>query len=119
MKRLVILFFALLFLANSVEAKLVVTGKGDATRIDVSKFPSQMQTSYKLLEEKCIKCHTMERTVIALDTGIAPITGGIFDKSATRAYGIKMLRKPDSNMSKEDVKVVVELMNFMIDESNR
>ena len=119
MKSLFILFSALLLLTTSVEAKLVVIGKGDATRFDVSSYPPKMQAAYTVMMAKCVKCHSQERTAIAIETGVAPITGGIFDHSATRAYGIKMLRKPDSNMSKDDVKVVVELMNYMLDEVDR
>ena len=119
MKRLIIFFSALLLLTTSVEAKLLVIGKGDATKIDVSNYPPSMQAAYKVMEAKCVKCHSLERTAIAIETGVAPITGGIFDHGATRAYGIKMMRKPDSNMTKDDVKVVVELMNYMLDEVNR
>jgi hypothetical protein len=68
---------------------------------------------------KCIQCHTQERTVIAISTGIAPVTGQPFDKQATKAYGIKMLRKPKSNMSRDEVKQVVNLMNYLIDEAAR
>ncbi len=40
--------------------------------------------------------------IIALKTGVALISGQLFDRSATKAYGIKMMRKPDSNMSREE-----------------
>ena len=119
MKKFVLLMCAVLLLATGAEAKLVVIGSGDATQLDPSNFPPQMQEAYKLMAVKCVKCHSLERVAIALQTGIAPISGGIFDRSATRAYGIKMLRKPDSNMSKEDVKIVIPLLNFMLDEANR
>lgn len=119
MKKLIFFLLAALLVASSAEAKLVVIGNGAATQFDPSGWPPQMQEAYKLMAVKCIKCHSLERVAIALQTGIAPITGRLFDRSATRAYGIKMLRKPDSNMSKEDVKIVIPLLNFMLDEANR
>jgi hypothetical protein len=61
----------------------------------------------------------MERTVQAIRDGVAPITGQPFDRAATRAYGIKMLRKPDSNMNKQEVKVCVDLMNYLLDEASK
>jgi hypothetical protein len=61
----------------------------------------------------------MERTVVAITTGVAPITGQPFDRNATKAYGIKMLRKPDSNMNKQEVKQCVELMNYLVDEASK
>jgi hypothetical protein len=59
----------------------------------------------------------MERTVIAVVTGRAPITGQPFDRQAVKAYGIKMLRKPDSNMNKQEIRDVVMLLNFLLGES--
>jgi len=119
MKGRILFLLVLLLFVSGAEAKLVVIGTGNATRFDPSGFPPDMQQAYRLMEVKCVKCHSLERVAIALQTGIAPITGGLFDRNATRAYGIKMLRKPDSNMSKEDVKTVVRLLNFMLDEASR
>ena len=119
MKKMALLVAALMLLAASAEAKFVVIGQGDATKFDVSNYPQKMQDAYKLMAVKCVKCHSLERAAIAIQTGIAPITGVIFDRGATRAYGIKMLRKPDSNMTKADVKIVISLLNYMLDEANR
>jgi hypothetical protein len=100
-------------------AGLKTVGSGDTLRLDPSGFPPDMKLKYEIMQVRCIKCHTLERAIIAITTGIAPVSGQPFDKSSTKAYGIKMLRKPDSNMSKEDVKAVVELMNFLLDEAAR
>ncbi|ORJ62979.1 cytochrome C [Geothermobacter hydrogeniphilus] len=116
MKKRILILLTLLLFAAGAEAKLVVIGSGNDTRFDPSGFPPEMQKAYKLMEVKCVKCHSLERAAIALQTGIAPITGGLFDRNATRAYGIKMLRKPDSNMTKQDVKIVVPLLNYMLGE---
>lgn len=116
MKKLILSLLTLILFASGAEANLVVVGTGNNTRFDPSGFPPEMQEAYQLMEVKCVKCHSLERVAIALQTGIAPITGGLFDRNATRAYGIKMLRKPDSNMTKEDVKIVVPLLNYMLDE---
>ena len=117
MKKLFLSLLVLLLLAATAQAKLVIIGSGDATRFDASSFPPDMQKAYTLMEKKCVKCHSLERVAIALQTGIAPITGGLFDRRATRAYGIKMLRKPDSDMTKEDVKIVIPLLNYMLDQA--
>ncbi len=85
-------------------------------RFDPAGFPANMKANYDIMKVKCVKCHTLERTVIAITTGIAPISGQPFDRNATKAYGIKMLRKPDSNMNKQEVKATVELMNWMLDQ---
>lgn len=119
MKKLLPVFVIVLltFTTFSAFAKLKVLGKGEQMQIDINPYPNKMKQGYLLMKVKCAKCHTLERTIIAIQTGVAPISGQIFDKSATRAYGIKMLRKPDSNMSKQEVKDVIEVINFLIDES--
>lgn len=108
----------LLFLASSSFAAVKTTGSGDSTQFDTTGFPAPMKSTYDtVMKVKCVKCHNLERVGIAIKTGIAPITGQPFDKSSTKAYGIKMMRKPDANMNKEEVKAVVELMNYLLDES--
>jgi hypothetical protein len=98
---------------------LKTVGSGDAMNFDPSGFREDMKPKFAVLTAKCFKCHTMERTIVAIKTGVAPISGQPFDRGATKAYGIKMLRKPDSDMNKEQVKAVVELMNYLLDETAR
>lgn len=107
----------LLALATPSHAKIRAVGKGDKMAFDPAQIPADLKPAYEIMKVKCIQCHTQERTVIAIQTGIAPVTGQPFDKQATKAYGIKMLRKPKSNMTRDDVKKVVELMNYLIDEA--
>ena len=100
-------------------ADLKTVGSGDAMNFDPSGFRDDMKPKFAVMTAKCFKCHTMERTIVAIKTGVAPISGQPFDKGATKAYGIKMLRKPDSEMNKEQVKAVVELMNYLLDEVSK
>jgi hypothetical protein len=100
-------------------ADLKTVGSGDAMNFDPSGFAPEWGPKFAVLKAKCVKCHTMERTIVAIKTGVAPISGQPFDRGATKAYGVKMLRKPDSDMNKEQVKAVVELMNHLIDEAAR
>jgi len=119
MKKLLLPLFVLIISATSAHAGLKVIGKGDAMRLDTGAFPPAMKANYEILRTKCVKCHTLERTIVAIQTGVAPISGQPFDRSATKAYGVKMLRKPDSNMTKPEVKASVDLMNYLLAESER
>ena len=105
--------------ATCAHAGLKVIGKGAATRLDSASFPPAMKANYEIMRVKCVKCHTLERTIVAIQTGVAPISGQPFDRSATKAYGVKMLRKPDSNMNKAEVKASVELMNYLLSEAEK
>lgn len=119
MKKLLVTMLLLATSATAAHAGLKVIGKGDAMRLDPSGFPPAMKENYEVVRVKCVKCHTLERTIVAIQTGVAPISGQPFDRSATKAYGVKMLRKPDSNMSKPEVKASVDLMNWLLTEAER
>lgn len=117
--KIAVMVILLLIPAFSCNAALKLSGKGEKLTFDPSGIPSELKPSWEIMKVKCIKCHTMERTVVSVTTGVAPISGQPFDRSATRAYGIKMMRKPDSNMNKQEVKATVDLMNWMLDENSR
>ena len=117
--RMFILFALLVAVSTPVHARIKSVGKGDKMNFDQSQIPADLKNAFEIMKVKCIQCHTQERTVIAIQTGIAPVTGQPFDKQATKAYGIKMLRKPKSNMTRDDIKQVVNLMNFLIDEASK
>ncbi len=115
--KLLVLLILLVVATTPVHAKIRAVGKGDKLNFDPSQIPADLRGAFEIMKVKCVQCHTQERTVIAIQTGIAPVTGQPFDKQATKAYGIKMLRKPKSNMTRDEVKQVVNLMNFLIDEA--
>lgn len=119
MKRLTLLAALISLLATSlVDARVKVKGRGEKMNFDPDSIPASFKPQFDLMTSKCgIKCHTMERTVVAIQTGIAPITGQPFNKQAVKAYGIKMLRKPNSDMNKQEIRDVVLLLNHLLDEN--
>lgn len=120
MKKVVMMICAMLvaFPAASF-GKVKTVGSGATLDFDPKGIPAKYFDAFSVMKVKCVQCHTMERTVRAITTGIAPITGQVFDKQATKAYAIKMMRKPKSNMSREEIKQVYYLMNWLLDEQNR
>jgi hypothetical protein len=119
MKKSLFTLLLLALTANAAHAGLKVVGKGDGMHFDPTTFPPAMKANYDVMKTKCVKCHTLERTVVAITTGVAPISGQPFDRTATKAYGIKMMRKPDSNMNRNEIKATVDLMNYMLQEEGR
>jgi hypothetical protein len=119
MKKFLVAMLLVVTSTTAAQAGLRVVGKGDAMRLDPSAFPPAMKANYEIVRVRCIKCHTLERTIVAIQTGVAPISGQPFDRNATKAYGVKMLRKPDSNMSKPEVRASVDLLNYLLAESER
>jgi hypothetical protein len=106
-----------LIVSAGADARIKSKGRGANMNFDPASLPPQYQASFEMMTKKCSKCHTMERTVVAIQTGRAPITGQIFDRQAVKAYGIKMLRKPNSDMNKQDIRDVVILLNYIIEEN--
>ena len=115
--RIILLLLSLVLCATAADAKIKTVGKGDKLNFDPAMIAPNMKPAFDVMNAKCNKCHSMERVVIAISTGIAPVTGQPFDKQATKSYGIKMLRKPKSNMSRDEIKQVITLMNYLIDEA--
>jgi len=119
MKRLMMAVAMTLMVAGNSHAGLRVLGSGSTLRFDPSGFPPDMQAKYEIMRAKCVKCHTLERTVIAITTGISPISGQPFDHDAIKAYGVKMMRKPGSGMSRQQVVETVELMNYLLSSASK
>lgn len=117
MKRYIALVMLMtLSVCSAAESRVNVTGRGAKMNFSAEGIPEMYKQAFDLMQVKCIKCHTMERTVIAIQTGKAPITGQPFNKQAVKAYGIKMLRKPNSDMNKKEIRDVVVLLNYLLDE---
>jgi hypothetical protein len=119
MQRAALVIIIVCLLVAPCPAALQVVGRGDSMCLDPSGFPPAIKANYEIFKSKCVRCHSMEWTIVALRTGIAPLSGLPFDQNYAKAYGVKMLRKPDSKMTKEDVRAAVELLTYLIDESAR
>ncbi|MBT1073548.1 cytochrome C [Pelotalea chapellei] len=120
MRRIVLLgVLLLLIFASLAEARIKVSGKGYLMNFDPASIPDHLKVSYDIMSRKCVLCHTLERTVIAVQTGRAPITGQPFDRQAVKAYGIKMLNKSNSDMNRQEIKEIVMLLNYLVDENSR
>ena len=118
MKRYVTLAVLMTLSVYSIaEARVKVTGSGAKMNFSADSIPEMYKPSFGLMQAKCVKCHTMERTVIAIQTGRAPITGQPFNRQAVKAYGIKMLRKPNSDMNKKEIRDLVVFLNYLLDEN--
>lgn len=120
MKKAMVLLFAVAMLVSLVtspsQAELKTIGAGADMQADISSFPPDKKAIYPLFVKKCIKCHGLDRTLVTLQTGMTP-SGSVFDGPAIDAYGAKMLRKPDADLTKPDVKSILELMKFMAEEA--
>lgn len=119
MKRFVFSACLAVLVAGTVsigQAEFKTIGTGANMDADITNYPPNMKAIYPNFVKKCIKCHGMDRTFVTIQTGMTP-SGSVFDNAAIDAYGAKMLRKPDADMTKQEVKQFVDLMKFMIEEA--
>ena len=103
---------ALLLCATSAGAngKLKTVGKGKAIVLDSAQFRGEHAAEYAIFKVRCTKCHEMRRPIIALQTGITPMTGSKFDRGGIKEYVIKMMRKAHSNIDKPDAKKIIKFL---------
>jgi len=106
-----------LVIFSSADARIKVRGQGSSLNFDPASIAPEFRASYDLMNRKCTKCHTMEMVVTAVQTGRAPVTGQRFGKQAVKAYGIKMLRRSNTDMNKQEIRNVVLLLNYFLDEN--
>lgn len=69
--------------------------------IDVSQVPAKYQPSYKLVEVKCTKCHSLARAV-----------GGRMTPDFWRAYIKKMSRLQGSGINERSGEIMLEFLIF-------
>jgi len=94
-------------------AELKVVGSSSETRFDLAEIPVNMRQSYQVLTSRCASCHSMERLVVAVRNGIAPITGQPFDAESAGVLVRKVAGKPDSNINEVEVKEILGVLNFL------
>jgi len=90
---------------------LKTQGEGKKEILTRDQFPPDQQARYDIFAVKCIKCHEMARPIAALKTGITPVSHGPFDADDIKKYVVKMMRKPNSGIEKDDAR---ELIQFLI-----
>lgn len=102
--------------------------------LDVSKYPAEMQEGYKLMKQRCGKCHTSSRPINAQyaqpagDTDAQNAAIEALKKSnpelfkdkyvlqietdVWRRFVKRMMSKPGADISKEDAKKIYEFLAY-------
>jgi len=115
-KTCIILVFALLVSALA-HAQIKVIGRGNALNIDTSGFPPKMRAAYALMAQKCTRCHTIERVIVAVQSGVCPLSKTRFTKKTSESIVARMYLKPESNMTKKEARTILEFINYLLDEN--
>lgn len=116
MRKIILAALVVAAMATGALAELKVTGTGAKIQVDTAAFPPDMKTAYDLFKAKCVKCHGLDRSILTIQQGVTP-SGVPFDHNSVKDYGAKMLRKSDSDMTLKEVKVILTVLDYMIDEA--
>lgn len=84
-----------------LDPRIAAYDKGPAT-IDVSKYPADMQASYKLFAKKCSQCHVIAR----------PINCDFALADEWERYVKRMMRKPNSGISADEAKKIFDFLVY-------
>jgi hypothetical protein len=85
-----------------LDPRILKYDKGPA-KIDVSKYPADMQKKYKVFEKKCTSCHTLAR----------PINCDYVLEDEWERYIKRMMRKAGPSLiSADDGKMIFEFLAF-------
>ena len=88
------------------ESNVVLPQDKGPDKIDVSSYPANMQSAYKLFSGKCSKCHTIARPINTTMT-----------REEWERYVKRMMHKPNSGISEKDGKQIFDFI--MYDETER
>jgi hypothetical protein len=123
MGRLVIACLLCCAMVSSASAALHVTGRGENLRFDTEEFPAKMKSNFETLKLKCTRCHSQQRIVISFLSGRMPITGQTYDMDSLKTLSFRMYRKamnkPETVISKDDMRSIHPLLKYMMEESSR
>ncbi len=96
--------------AQPVSAALKTVKKGKSTLLVGAQFRGPLNNEFKFFEVKCTQCHDLHRPTSALIKGKTPLSGDLFDKKGIKKYVVKMMRKPNSGITKSDAKRIIKFL---------
>jgi hypothetical protein len=108
--RVAILLFALAPAAAS--AALKVQGKGKEQTLVRDQFAAEQRPRYDMFAQKCTRCHELARPISALLSGVTPLSADKFDEEGIKKYVVKMMRKPNSGIVKEEARELISFLTY-------
>lgn len=121
MKRVVtaIVFLCLTVTTSSLANVIKTVGSGTDINFDPAIVSLEHQKSYQIMTRKCATCHGMDRIVLSVLTGKAQVTKQPFDREQAAGYGIRLMRMHDTGLKREEIRDVIRLLQWLIDEKNK
>jgi hypothetical protein len=93
-------------------AALKVQGKGKEQSLVRDQFAAEQRPRYDMFAQKCTRCHELARPISALLSGVTPLSADRFDEEGIKKYVVKMMRKPNSGIVKEDARELIAFLTY-------
>ena len=90
----------------SQQANVTLPQDKGPDKIDVSGYPAEMQSAYKLFSTKCSKCHTIARPINTM-----------MKRDEWERYVKRMMHKPNSGISDNQGRQIFDFLIY--DQTNR
>lgn len=97
---------------GAASAALKVQGKGKDQTLDRAQFVPDQQPRYDMFQAKCARCHELARPISALLNGVTPLSADKFDDEGIKKYVVKMMRKPNSGIVKEEARELIQFLTY-------
>ena len=98
--------------AGLVRGALKVQGKGKEQTLAREQFAPEQQPRYDMFRQKCTRCHELARPISALLSGVTPLSADKFDEEGIKKYVVKMMRKPNSGIVKEEARELIQFLTY-------
>lgn len=122
MRKLLFACLLCFIMVTTASATLKFNGRGNSLQFDTSEFPPNMKANFEIFKVKCTKCHPQQRIVIAYVSGRMPITGQTFDMDSLKTLSFRMYRKamtkPETLITKEEIRPIHALLKYMMEASS-
>jgi mono/diheme cytochrome c family protein len=119
MKRIALLVALSTTAAGTAYGKLPLQTTARGVELDASSFPPQLLPAFQVFRDKCVTCHDQSRIVQVLATGTSNITGGPYTRREMLEHGVGMLRKGYSKFDKREIRQVVDMVEYLLEEAQK
>jgi hypothetical protein len=94
-------------IAETGENQLKIIGTGKNLDVDPNHFNDTQTQQYGVFKQRCSQCHEISRPLQAVESGISPVSHQTFGLKEIKRYVIKMMRKPNSGITKPEAKQII------------
>ena len=94
-------------IADASENQLKIIRSGKNLDVDPNHFNEAQTLQYGVFKQRCSQCHEISRPLQAVESGISPVSHQNFGLKEIKRYVIKMMRKPNSGITKPEAKQII------------